>query len=346
MDSETSPRLDGKKILIVDDDPTVIDIIRTNLEMTGYEVIASTDGEQGLELATSQLPDLVLLDLNLPSMNGYEICSRIRKQLSTSHIPIIMLTAAASTGEKVAGMRSGADDFVTKPFDALELVARVEMNLHRASRNRDLNPLTGLPGNRAIDTVLQKHMDAGEEFAALYVDLDNFKSYNDAYGFHSGDDMIKLTARCLVDAVSGLGSPEDFVGHIGGDDFLVVTRPEAAEPIARDIVRAFDEGVLSMYDERDRERGFMMTADRRGIVRPTPLVSISIAIVSNSMRRLHHVAELSHIAADVKNYVKRLSGSNFAFDRRRDDKAPTQLKRGRRSRVAESIPSSVQGQAK
>ncbi|MHB8619788.1 MAG: GGDEF domain-containing response regulator, partial [Chloroflexota bacterium] len=292
--------------------------VRTNLEIDGYRVLEAATGAEGIALARTEQPALVVLDLNMPDMNGYEACRRLRTSMSTSHLPIVMLTAAVSTADKVAGMRSGADDYVTKPFDALELSARVEMTLLRASRNRDLNPLTSLPGNQAIEATIHDRIAAGRDFAAIYADLDHFKAFNDAYGFVRGDDLLKLSARCLVAAVTELGQCDDFVGHIGGDDFLVVTGPEVAEPICRRIIASFDGAAASCYDPADRERGFIVVADRRGTVQQTPLVSISLAVVSTVHRKVAHVAELSHIAAQVKSYVKGVPGSHYAFDRRGD----------------------------
>jgi diguanylate cyclase (GGDEF)-like protein len=309
----------GHRILVVDDDRNLRKIIGTNLEIHGYAVETAADGEEALRAVETSPPDLILLDLMMPKMDGYEVARRIRSHANPTirAVPIIMLTAKGEDEDKLRGFEAGADDYVTKPFGPKELLARVRAKLQRVTIDSSLSPLTRLPGNLAIEAELRRRIGRGEDFAVLYLDLDNFKAFNDVYGFGHGDEAIKILARLSQDAVRRHGLPSDFVGHIGGDDFIVVTHPERAEEIARDLIEHFDREIRTLYTERDLKQGFIETRDRRGSLNRFPIMSLSIAIVSTEHRKLTDYAQIGEIAADLKRYAKSLPGSVYVKDKRR-----------------------------
>ncbi len=307
------------KVLVVDDDPNIRELVVETLNADRFRALEARDGREALEICERERPDIVVLDVMMPELDGLEVCQRLRNELLTSHIPIILLTAKGMLEDKIKGMETGADDYVTKPFDPLELEARINMHLRRSIRDAEASPLTGLPGNRAIEEAIEDRIRKGSKFAVCYADLDDFKAYNDRYGFVAGSEVIKMTAQCILEALDKYGGEDDFVGHIGGDDFIVVTEMERAPLISQEVIRLFDSRIPSHYHEEDRERGFIVSTDRRGNVQRFPLMSISIAVVHNTYRELDHPGKVAQIAAELKKYVKTMPGSNFVFDRRRRD---------------------------
>jgi PleD family two-component response regulator len=209
----------------------------------------------------------------LPGIDGFEVVRQLRRELTTANLSIIMLTAMANVME---GLDPGADDYVLKPYDHRELLARIRSVLRRAKAMRALSPLTGLPGNTRIQEELERAIREERRFALLYADLDNFKAYNDHYGFARGDDILRLAARLLHGAVQATARPDAFVGHVGGDDFVAITAEEAAKAVVEDLIERFDGEVPSLYDPEDAERGWIELENRRRQIEQFPLVSISV----------------------------------------------------------------------
>jgi diguanylate cyclase (GGDEF)-like protein len=307
----------GKRILVVDDDRNLRKIIQTNLELAGYDVTTAANGNEALRVLDAMQPDLVVLDVMMPLMDGYEVARRIRRHPSNTNVPIIMLTAKSEVEDKLAGFDAGADDYMTKPFGPQELLARVKAKIRRVEVSSSLSPLTRLPGNLAIEAELRRRIEEAEPFAVLYLDLDNFKAFNDVYGFTHGDEAIQLIASASVDVVHRRGTPQDFVGHIGGDDFIVVTLPDRSEEIAREIIDTFDRDIRKLYTAQDLRQGFIETRDRRGTLNRFPIMSLSIAIVSNDQRPLENYAQIGEAAAELKRYAKTIGGSVYVKDKRR-----------------------------
>jgi PleD family two-component response regulator len=307
------------RILVVDDDPNIRELITETLGYEEYHILEAANGKEALLLSEREFPDLIVLDIMMPDLDGMEVCRRLRKGALTNHIPIIMLTAKGVVEDKIKGMESGADDYITKPFDPMELEARINMHLRRSIREGEASPLTGLPGNRAIEEAIETRIRAGKKFAVCYVDLDDFKAFNDRYGFFAGSEVIKMTAQIILKVLRTFGNEEDFCGHIGGDDFIIITKLERTAPICEEIIRLFDNMIPAHYDPLDLRNGYIVSVDRSGEIKRFPIMSISIAIVHNTYRELNHPGKIAQIAAEVKRYAKSLEGSNYVYDRRKKD---------------------------
>jgi len=306
-------------ILVVDDDPDIARFVEVNLRSAGYDVSVASDGEEALAKAGVLRPDLVLLDVMMPRIDGFEVAQRLRRNPQTANTSIIMLTAKALSTDKVLGLTAGADDYIIKPFDPIELLARVKGTLRRAKEMRNLSPLTGLPGNIRIQEEIERMVHEDRPFAVLYSDLDNFKAYNDQKGFVRGDRLIQGTARIIQDAVVEYAGSEGFVGHVGGDDFVAVVSPEVAEDVAKRIVEVFDTQVREYYEPEDVERGYVEVEDRKGVLQRLPLAGVSVGIATTSVRSFAHYGEAVSVATEMKQFAKREAGSSYAVDRRKTD---------------------------
>jgi len=306
----------AESVLVVDDDPDVARFVEVNLRSAGYDVTVASNGEEGLEKAVELRPDLVLLDVMMPKLDGFEVAQRLRRDPRTSSSSIIMLTAKALSSDKVLGLSSGADDYIIKPFDPVELLARVKGTLRRAREMRALSPLTGLPGNIRVQEEIRRRVTEEQPFALLYADLDHFKAYNDNYGFVRGDRAIQSLARLVTETVHEVSGPTGFVGHVGGDDFVVLVDPEHADMLAQELCERFDEQCRALYDAEDAERGSIEVRDRQGNLKSFPLLSLSVGVATTDNRRFGHYGEAVAVATEMKQFAKSQAGSSFAVDRR------------------------------
>jgi diguanylate cyclase (GGDEF)-like protein len=216
---------------------------------------------------------------------------------------------------------AGADEVLRADVDETEASARLAALIRRSDRDTDVHPSTRLPGAREIEAELVRRVASGERFAACYADLDHFKEFNDRYGYHNGDHVIRLLARILHDVVKGLCGEEGFVGHIGGDDFLYTVPVVAMPRVCDEVIRVFDELISLQYSEQDRRVGYFFGKDRRGQLHRVPLMTLSVGVVTNQRRRFTRAVEVSELATEMKSYAKTLPGSVWAVDRRRDDPA-------------------------
>jgi diguanylate cyclase (GGDEF)-like protein len=302
-------------ILVVDDDADIRRFVELNLRLEGYRVMTAADGAMALAMVATDVPDLVLLDVMMPGMDGIEVTRRLRADSRTATMPIVMLTAKSMTADRVLGLTAGADDYIIKPFDTLELVARVRSTLRRNAEARAVSPLTSLPGNVRIEDEIAGRVASGAPFAVAYLDLDNFKAFNDAYGFLRGDQVILLLAMALRRAVAGT-EPPPFVGHVGGDDFVLVCEPEQVESLCSGAVEYFDEHVAALHDPDDVARGGLEIADRQGAIRRFPLVSVSVGVATSERRQFDDYREVVTVATEMKGVAKGEVGSAIAVDRR------------------------------
>jgi diguanylate cyclase (GGDEF)-like protein len=306
------------RIIIIDDDPDIRDVLNLTLSEEGYDVLEAENGQDGVALIKNKAPNLVIVDYNMPKMTGPELCAIIKKDILLSHLPIIMLTGKSDVSDKISGINAGADDYVVKPFEPRELLARIKMILRRTERDLDANPLTHLPGNVSILNELQERIEKKDPLAVIYADLDKFKVYNDKYGFSHGDEAIRETARLLIRSTQSYGNPNDFIGHIGGDDFVVVTSPDKADTICAKVIEEFEKVSPGLYNEEDRSAGYIVGKDRKGVEQKFGLLSISMGIVTNENRQITHVAQIAEIGAELKEAAKRIDRSSFVKDRRID----------------------------
>ncbi|MDR1941752.1 MAG: response regulator [Endomicrobium sp.] len=305
------------KVLVVDDEPSLRDMLEDILSIAGYKVITACDGKDALLKVFLEKPDIVLLDCSMPEMDGYEVITHLRKEPKFMNLPIIMLTASEGESAEIKGFTSGTDDYMTKPFKAPILLARIKNMLERKKLSVDSNPLTSLAGNSSIRTEAEKRLNLGQHFALLYIDISNFKSYNDKYGFQNGDEVIKFTADCLLSCVKNEGLDNDFIGHIGGDDFIVITSLDTAENIASAFIREFDLGIPGFYTEIDKSNGYVISYDRQNNAKKFPLMSVSVAIISTKVSNITHFAEIAKRAAELKTLAKRNEKSSYVFERRK-----------------------------
>jgi PleD family two-component response regulator len=321
-----SPDNSSYRILVADDEPHIRQILRFTLERAGYQVFTAADGEEALLRAAEIKPSLVLLDVMMPKIDGYEVCRKMRQDFSLNQIPVIMLSARGEQRDRVAGLEGGANDYLVKPYSNEELLLRVKNVLEWNIRQKEANPLTGLPGNTAIEREMIARISLKKPYAFLYIDIDNFKGFNDYYGYQKGDDIIEFLADVLRRTVVKLGGNEDFVGHIGGDDFVMVVPPSRAEIMAQYVVDEFDKGTLLLLDQEDVKRGYLEVRDRQGELKRIPVMSVTIALVKSTDNQIEHFAEVNDIASSLKEYGKRIEGSVVVKERRQDGattKTPT-----------------------
>lgn len=301
-------------ILLIDDEDDFLFMTSKSLEQSGFLVRTAEGGDKGLQMMRADLPDLVLLDLNMPEPDGHQVCDIIKNDPAMRHIPVIILTASDDISDKLKGLDGGADDYVTKYADQRELEARVRTVVRRLRQNLDSNPLTHLPGNSVIQSNIMQKVQQESKFAVAYTDLDNFKAYNDKYGFKKGDDVILFTAQILKDSCDA----NDFVGHIGGDDFVIIASPEKINEITSRIVDKIDSGIIEFYDDFDRRTGYIEMKNRQGEIQKFPLVSISIAVTTNLHRDYANIGEIVKVVTELKKFAKQKEGSSVVFDKRTD----------------------------
>jgi diguanylate cyclase (GGDEF)-like protein len=307
----------SRTILIVDDEDNLRKALEIIFSREGFTVLTAEDGEQGLEQARVHLPDVILLDVMMPGMDGYEVCRRLRSHYRTRHIPILMLTAKATEDDKLEGLGGGANDYVVKPWNMRELVQRVRNHLEWAQTQKAVNPLTGLPGGVSILAERQRRTETGQPFAQMVLDIDYFKAFNDRYGFARGDVAIRRVAEVLARVVDEDNHPENFLGHIGGDDFVALAPCERAEILAEKIKEALEAEMLGLYEEEDRAQGFVRVRNRRHEFENFPLMSVTIALIASTDLEGMHLAQLDDALTELKTLGKGMQGSVVVSERRR-----------------------------
>jgi diguanylate cyclase (GGDEF)-like protein len=308
-------------ILLADDDPGVSAVVKRALEPGGYEMLRVCSGAEALAAAALQTPDLILLDVKMPGISGWEVLARLREDAATRHTPVMMLTGCGETHDKVEGFGLGADDYVTKPFSVDELRARVFGLLRRNREALSASPLTGLPGSPSIQAEVERRIAANAPFALIHADIDRFKAYNDAYGYARGDAAIRQTGRVLGAALNQAAGGDGLLGHIGGDDFVLICSQDRAEKVAALAARLFDEMSPSLYDEADAARRCIVRSVRGGGLRSEPLIALTLGGSSTRFRSLDSYAKAVSLADEMKAWLKYRSDSRasaWSFDRRRD----------------------------
>ncbi len=307
------------RILVADDEPNIRQALRILFERAGFTVITAEDGQEAVEMAHREQPEMIVLDVMMPRLDGYAACQKLRAHYRTRHIPILMLTAKGGEDERMTGLEGGANDYIGKPWPSnRELVQRVHNHLAFAKTQRAVSPLTGLPGNLSIVAERERRLAAGEAFSVMFLDLDNFKAFNDRYGFPRGDTAITAVAEVLVEVIERQGDPGDFVGHIGGDDFQVLTDLDRAEDLAEAIKTGLEVRMPLLYDEEDRERGAVRVLNRRHEFEDFPLMSVTIALAQCDPAAGGHLAQVDDALRELKQFGKGLPGSVVVSERRRN----------------------------
>lgn len=290
------------RILVVEDDADIATMLQIYFDSQGYETHVVGRGLDALEFCRRTPPNLIILDIRLPDIDGYEVCRSLRGTLRTSHIPILFLTQKDERSDKIAGLQLGADDYITKPFDIEELRLRVQNVLRRATYESQTNPVTGLPSAKLIEEQL-KRLLREQGWHLLYIGVNQFEPFTEAYGFVAADDVLRFVAMVLGEAVNDLGTPEDFVGHVGADDFLVITWGEKAREMASRMEQQFAEHVATFYSFRDRERGYMVLERPEGEVR-VPLMSLAVGQVDWDAQEFADIREITEAAAEARRKVR------------------------------------------
>jgi PleD family two-component response regulator len=265
-------------ILVVEDDVDVSNMLRSFFGSHGYKVSVAARGQDALDACRRNLPDVIVLDIMLPDIDGYEVCRRLRSNLRTNRIPILFLTQRNELSDKIAGLQLGADDYITKPFDIEELKWRVQNALQRARYENLANPTTGLPSGELIEEQIEQLMRR-EGWTILRVGINDFEPFCEAKGFVAGDDVLRFVARLMTEVVDEQGTPDDFVGHGDGDDFIFITTAEKASLLRDELMERFDAQVGTFYPFPDREKGSMTVRGSGGTEREVPLMSLRVEVV-------------------------------------------------------------------
>ncbi|HJS42005.1 MAG TPA: diguanylate cyclase [Gemmatimonadales bacterium] len=281
--------------------------------------IAQASGVE--ERVLRSLPTLVVVDAESAGDEGMELCSRLKSDPYLAIVPLAVVINRHATEAVRRWFAAGADEVITPLFEPGEQAGRLDALVTRAQRDVAVNPSTRLPGTTEIERALRQRMERGELFAVCYADLDHFKEYNDRYSYYDGDRVIYLLSRILHDVVRGMVGEAGFVGHIGGDDFIVVIPIESIGPVCTEVLNVFDTLVPYQYNEQDRRAGYYFGKDRRGQLHRVPLMTLSIGVVTNKHRRFTHPAQVSEAATEMKSYAKTQAGSIYVVDRRHDREA-------------------------
>jgi len=287
------------RLLIVEDDLDISNMLKIYFTGLGYAVDAAVRGSEALEKTKQALPHLIVLDIMLPDIDGYEVCRTLRTSTRTSHIPVIFLTQKDERSDRLQGLELGADDYITKPFDIEELKLRVQGAIRRSERESLTDPRSGLPAGRLIEEQLRKIIrETG--WAYMDVRLIYFGAFTDVYGFVTGDDVLRSTAMLIGDALDELGSPTDFVGHAGGDNFVIITKEESAGPLRDWLKRRFADQVQTHYNFMDRAQGYILAPVSDGKTEQVPLMRLAVGIVSPSQQSFADIREITELAAEAR----------------------------------------------
>lgn len=304
-----------QEIYIIDDKTETLkmlkEVFKSEKEYT-FKGVKTKD----IEIALKNIPALIIINEDSIDKDIIELCNRIREDDDNSITPIVVIGENHDKDHRVSILKLCVEYYIVKPIDIDYLYYTIKNIVRLMYTNRRVSPLTGLPGNVQIQTEIKKRLLKKEEFAILYFDLDNFKAYNDLYGFAKGDEIIKFTARTIVKNIHTADAESSFVGHIGGDDFIGIVSGVDYERICKDVIKEFDENVLAYFTKEDANRGYVEVANRRGIMEQFPITSISIGVVDVQAGRYKNTLEIGEIGAQVKHIAKTTVGSSYAINRR------------------------------
>jgi len=287
------------RLLIVEDDHDISNMLKIYFTGLGYDVDAAIRGGEALEKTKHVLPHLIVLDIMLPDIDGYEVCRTLRTNTRTSHIPVIFLTQKDERSDRLQGLELGADDYITKPFDIEELKLRVQGAIRRSERESLTDPRSGLPAGRLIEEQLRRII---RETGWAYMDIriNDFDAFRDVYGFVASDDVLRFAAMILGEVLDEVGTSGDFIGHAGGDNFIIITREESASSISQRIKARFADEVQTHYNFMDRQQGFIQAPKAEGQTEKFPLMTLAVGIVSPSQQQFADIREITELAAEAR----------------------------------------------
>lgn len=286
------------RILVVEDDSDISDLLQFYFTGYGYEVHVAGRGGDALTITRKQLPNIIVLDIMLPDMNGYEVCRQLRTTTRTSHIPIIFLTQKDDRSDRIQGLELGADDYVVKPFDIEELRLRVQNSIAAANRQTQIDSKSNLPTGRLIEDHLRTLINAGRTWTYLDMKINHFDSFTDVYGFVAGDEVIRFMALLMGEVIDELGTVDDYAGHPGRDNFILIVHGEDVEGLRTRLAARFDDEVRQHYSFIDRERGYILVPDAVYGERQVPLMTLSVGSVSTRTHRFSDIREITELAAE------------------------------------------------
>ena len=303
-------------IYIIDNTQNVLNILKQIFKDDVDYQFKSVKTEE-LNIALKNIPDMIIIDEDTINMDIIELCKSIRENEDNSITPIVVISSEWEKEHRIKILEQSIEYFIVKPIDREYFYYTVKNILNLLQNNRRISPLTGLPGNVQIQAEMKKRLLNREQFAMFYFDLDNFKAYNDTYGCSNGDEIIKFTARTIVENIHKMGTEDSFIGHIGGDDFVAITGKTDYEKICKNIISDFDTYVLGYYSDEDVQKGYIEVANRRGIIEQFPLTSISIGVVEITPGRFKNTLEIGEVGAQVKHQAKSVMGSTYIINRRK-----------------------------
>lgn len=287
------------RLLVVEDDVDIANMLRIYFTSQNYEVDLAYRGEVALEKTRQNLPNLIVLDIMLPDIDGFEVCRNLRTHTRTSHVPIIFLTQKDERSDKLQGLELGADDYITKPFDIEELKLRVQRAIQRAQQQSLTDPRSGLPAGRLIEDQLRRIIRQGG-WTVVDIRLNEFETFKEAYGFLAGDNVLRFMAMLLNEVLDETGSPNDFIGHPGDDNFVVITTDAAWQPILQRLKTRFDEEIQTHYNFLDRENGYITTLNHDDSSHQHPLMTLTAGAVSASQYEFADIREITELAAEAR----------------------------------------------
>ena len=293
------------RILVVEDDSDISNMLQLYFRSLEYEVHVASRGSLALDMTRQLLPNVIVLDIMLPDIDGYEVCRQLRTNLRTSHIPILFLTQKDERSDKIHGLELGADDYITKPFDVEELRLRVRNTIKRAEVESLTSPTTGLPSGRLIEQQLRQLLRLAD-WGILYIAISGLDAFNEVYGFVAGEEVLRFTALALSETVENLGSAEDFIGHIGGDNFIVITRKTLANQLKAELERRFEENVGTHYDFMTRMQGYLVIRDNDGEEKQVPLMRLQIGVLTADEGPFTDIREVTEAAAEARRRVRKV----------------------------------------
>lgn len=286
------------RILVVEDDFDISNMLRIYFTGQQYEVQIAPRGGDALQMTRKQLPNLIILDIMLPDMNGYDVCKELRTTTRTSHIPIIFLTQKDERSDKITGLELGADDYITKPFDIEELKLRVQNTINSTQRQNYMHPKSGLPTGRLIEEHLRTLMHTDKQWAYIDAKINFFDAFTEVYGFLAGDEVMRFTALVMGEVVDELGTPDDYLGHPERENFVIITHADDPDRLKQRLVERFNDEVRQHYSFIDRERGYILVPDSSQGERQESLMTLAVGSVSTRTHQFSDIREITELAAE------------------------------------------------